>query len=87
MLDTIKSDPWRGLNAGEREKRALGSAMSVALALCQSYSCQGARIELMVGGPTTLGKGVVAGMKHSDMIRSYLNIEKGDEKAQLFEAS
>jgi len=87
VIDSIKSDPWKGFVPGERDARALGSTLSLAIAMAGSYISSGIRIELLIGGPTTIGGGAVAALPHENMIRSHYNIMNNDEKGVMYSTS
>lgn len=86
VVDSLQSDPWLCMIQG-RPYRALGAAVKSGIALSESFKCLGARMAILIGGPPTIGKGVVASTEKANMIRAHFNLEKGDETAQIYEAS
>eukprot|EP00924_Labyrinthula_sp_SR-Ha-C_P004140 maker-scaffold_3-augustus-gene-15.20-mRNA-1 protein AED:0.01 eAED:0.01 QI:138/1/1/1/0/0.5/2/163/821 len=77
ILDDVRVDPWP-VKSGERASRCTGTAISLAVSLLEkSCNRQGARIMLFVGGPPTIGPGIVSSKKLQEVMRSHTDIEKG----------
>eukprot|EP00357_Protocruzia_adherens_P026979 CAMPEP_0115036662 /NCGR_PEP_ID=MMETSP0216-20121206/42260_1 /TAXON_ID=223996 /ORGANISM="Protocruzia adherens, Strain Boccale" /LENGTH=642 /DNA_ID=CAMNT_0002416541 /DNA_START=359 /DNA_END=2287 /DNA_ORIENTATION=+ len=80
ILDDLQRDPWTP-KPGERSMKSVGTALSVAVSLLEaSYSGQGARIMLFLGGAATQGPGQIVSEKFSEFIRSHLDIQKDNAK-------
>lgn len=78
ILEDLQRDPWP-VAAENRIQRCTGVAMSVACGLLES-SCprQGARIMMFVGGPATVGPGLIVGQSKSENIRSHADLQKNN---------
>lgn len=59
----------------------------MVFALAESFHNLGTRIELLIGGPPTIGKGAVAALDKAEMIRAHFNIENQDETSKKYEES
>lgn len=76
VLEELETDPWP-VPENERPKRALCSALSVAVGILEATSAgTGARIELLVGGPGTVDPGKIVALELGDAVRSHSDIEK-----------
>lgn len=76
VLEELGPDPWP-VPADQRPKRALCTALSVAVGILEaSYPGVGARIELLVGGPGTVDPGRIVALELGDTVRSHSDIEK-----------
>lgn len=75
VLEELTTDPWP-VPADQRPKRAVCTALSVAVALLE-VSCSGmpARIELLLGGPGTVDPGKVVSLELGDAVRSHSDID------------
>mmetsp|Transcript_3147 Transcript_3147/g.4293 ORF Transcript_3147/g.4293 Transcript_3147/m.4293 type:complete len:766 (-) Transcript_3147:258-2555(-) len=78
ILEDLQRDPWP-VTSDARIQRCTGVAMSVACGLLES-SCprQGARIMMFVGGPATVGPGLIVGQSKSENIRSHADLQKNN---------
>jgi len=76
ILSELQKDPWP-TEATERPLRCTGAAVSTAVALLEA-ACpqQGGRVMLFVGGPATVGPGLVVGRELVDPLRSHHDLEK-----------
>lgn len=76
VLEELSTDPWP-VPANQRPKRALCTAVSVAVGILESsYAGMGARVELLVGGPGTVDPGRIVALELGDAVRSHSDIEK-----------
>lgn len=76
VLEDLETDPWP-VPENERPKRALCTALSVAVGILESTSAgTGARIQLLVGGPGTVDPGKIVALELGDAVRSHSDIEK-----------
>ena len=60
ILDDLESDPWLVLQ-DERPARCLGTALNLAIGLLEAVPKISARIMTLIGGPTTIGPGMIVG--------------------------
>ncbi|EFA84122.1 putative transport protein [Heterostelium album PN500] len=76
ILEEIQKDPCR-VSSDKRPQRATGIAFSVAASLLQAVAPNtGARIMAFIGGPATVGLGLVVGEDLKEPIRSHHDIIK-----------
>jgi len=76
ILEDLQRDPWP-TTTDARIQRCTGVAMSVAAGLLESsVPRQGARVMLFVGGPATVGPGLVVGRAKAENIRSHTDLQK-----------
>lgn len=76
VLEDLGTDPWP-VPADQRPKRAICTALSVAVGLLEtSFAGTGGRIELMLGGPGTVDPGKIVALEMGDAVRSHSDIEK-----------
>lgn len=76
VLEELGTDPWP-VPADQRPKRALCTALSVAVGILETTSAgTGARIELLVGGPGTVDPGKIVALELGDAVRSHSDIDK-----------
>ena len=76
ILEELSPDPWP-VPADQRPKRALCTALSVAVGILETtVAGSGARIELLVGGPGTVDPGKIVALELGDAVRSHSDIEK-----------
>lgn len=77
ILDGLARDPWPCKN-DERPMRCTGAAMAVALALLETaVPRHGARLMMLVGGPPTVGPGLVVGRAKTEFMRSHTDLQRG----------
>lgn len=80
ITDQVGKNTWPVVD-GRRRLRAVGAAMSVALNLLETtYPQSGARIMLFLGGPCTVGPGMVIDDDLKNTIRTHNDIEKDNAK-------
>lgn len=76
ILEELSRDCWPCKNT-ERPQRCTGTALSVALGLLEAtFKGQCARVMTFVGGPPTVGGGIVVSSELKDNIRSHHDIQK-----------
>lgn len=76
ILDGLTRDPWPCKN-DERPMRCTGAAMSVALGLLETaVPRHGARLMMLVGGPPTVGPGLVVGRAKTEFMRSHMDLQR-----------
>ncbi|PXF40314.1 Protein transport protein SEC23 [Gracilariopsis chorda] len=76
ILEELDTDPWP-VPASQRPKRATCTALSVAVGILEStYAGNGARVELLVGGPGTVDPGKIVALELGDTVRSHSDIDK-----------
>lgn len=80
IFEQLQRDPWP-VDSDKRPQRATGVASSIAISLLESLfpNC-GARIMMFVGGPCTIGPGLVVGLELRESIRSHHDIESDRAK-------
>ncbi|KRW99808.1 Zinc finger, Sec23/Sec24-type [Pseudocohnilembus persalinus] len=78
IIDNLQPDPWVVEN-GKRQQRATGTALNVAITLMESCPYQGSRILSFLGGPCTVGPGLVVEEDLAFTIRGYLDIQKENQ--------
>jgi protein transport protein SEC23 len=84
ILAELQKDPWPTEQA-ERPLRCTGVAVSVAEALLEAtYPNAGARVQLFVGGPCTVGPGQVVAREMAEPIRSHHDLEKENATTKHF---
>ena len=80
LIGQLRRDTWRTPQA-KRPLRATGSALSIAVSLLEIvYPNSGARIMLFIGGPCTMGPGMIVDDELKNTIRSHHDIEKDAAK-------
>ncbi|KAI1285564.1 Protein transport protein Sec23A [Halotydeus destructor] len=80
IIEQLSRDPWP-ISQGKRSLRATGSALSIAINLLETaYPNSGARVMLFVGGPCTVGPGIIIDDELKNTIRSHHDIEKDNAK-------
>ncbi|KAI0561480.1 vesicle coat complex COPII subunit Sec23 [Gracilaria domingensis] len=76
ILEELDTDPWP-VPASQRPKRATCTALSVAVGILEcTYAGNGARVELLVGGPGTVDPGKIVALELGDTVRSHSDMEK-----------
>lgn len=76
IIDKVTKDPWP-VSTGKRASRATGSCLSIAVNLLEAtYPNAGARIMAFIGGPCTVGPGMIIDDDLKNTIRSHHDIEK-----------
>ncbi|KAG5176614.1 vesicle coat complex COPII, subunit SEC23 [Tribonema minus] len=77
VLDELQKDPWP-VPTDQRVARCTGAALEVAIGLLES-ACprHGSRIMTFVGGPPTIGPGMIVGREKTETIRSHPELQKG----------
>ncbi|WOL04553.1 hypothetical protein Cni_G13274 [Canna indica] len=76
LLDELQTDKWP-VEAGNRALRCTGVALSVAAGLLGAcISGTGARIIALVGGPCTIGPGMIVSKDLSEPVRSHKDLDK-----------
>lgn len=80
IFEQLQRDPWP-VDADKRPQRATGAALSIAVGVLETlYPNCGARMMLFVGGPCTVGPGMVVGPELRESIRSHHDIESDRAK-------
>lgn len=78
ILEDLTKDCWPHKNS-ERPQRCTGTAMAVGLGLTEAFcKNQNARVMMFIGGPPTIGGGMVVEQAMSTPIRSHHDILKGE---------
>jgi protein transport protein SEC23 len=76
ILEDLQRDPWP-TSADQRAARATGAALSVACSLLdRTVGKQGARVMLFMGGPCTVGPGMVVNRPYVEIMRSHSELQK-----------
>lgn len=85
IFEQLQRDPWP-VDADKRPQRATGVATSIAVSLLETLfpNC-GARIMTFVGGPCTIGPGMVVGAELRESIRSHHDIDA--DRAKYYKKS
>jgi len=65
----------------QREKRAVGSAVQIAIGLVSDLGIN-TRFCLLIGGPCTVGLGKVVNLPLKNTIRSYVDIFEGNSNTE-----
>ena len=72
----LQRDPW-AVSHGKRSIRSTGAALSIAISLLEATNAHtGARIMSFIGGPCTIGPGMIIDEDLKNTIRSHHDIEK-----------
>ncbi|XP_015791364.1 protein transport protein Sec23A [Tetranychus urticae] len=80
ILDQLNRDPWP-TPQGKRSLRATGAALSIATSFLEvTYPNSGARVMLFIGGPCTIGPGMIIDDDLKNTIRSHHDIESDRAK-------
>lgn len=80
ILEQVGKNTWP-TQAGRRPLRAVGAALSVAINILEiSYPNSAARIMLFLGGPCTVGPGIIVDDDLKNTIRTHHDIEKDNAK-------
>lgn len=78
-LEDLTKDQWP-VKPGERSRRCLGTALNVAIGLLEAgYKGHSARILTFIGGPATIGPGMVVSPDLRESMRSHTDISKGND--------
>jgi len=78
ILEDLSKDCWPAKSA-QRSMRCTGSALNVAIGLLEAtFKDQSARIMMFVGGPPTVGPGLVVSTDSKETIRSHHDLQKGE---------
>lgn len=76
VISQLQRDPW-SVSQGKRAIRSTGAALSIAISLLEATcSHTGARIMSFIGGPCTIGPGMIIDDDLKNTIRSHHDIEK-----------
>ncbi|CAM9562444.1 unnamed protein product [Phaeothamnion confervicola] len=77
VLEDLQRDPWSVPGDQRVARCTAGVALDVALGLLET-ACprQGARVMLFVGGPPTVGPGMIVGRQKTETIRSHTELQK-----------
>jgi protein transport protein SEC23 len=76
IVEDLQRDPWP-VKAECRPQRCAGTAMSVAVSLMESVcGGQAGRIMLFIGGPVTVGPGMIVAEELKEQIRSWYDFGK-----------
>eukprot|EP00828_Plagiopyla_frontata_P044585 TRINITY_DN7320_c0_g3_i7.p1 TRINITY_DN7320_c0_g3~~TRINITY_DN7320_c0_g3_i7.p1 ORF type:complete len:463 (-),score=50.67 TRINITY_DN7320_c0_g3_i7:349-1737(-) len=81
ILDDLQIDNWE-TQQGMRQQRSVGTALNIAIGLMEGCPKLGSRAMLFLGGPCTIGPGQVIGLELVETIRSYYDIQKGNENTK-----
>lgn len=80
ILEQVGKNTWP-TPAGKRPLRAVGAALSIAINILEiSYPNSAARIMLFLGGPCTVGPGIIVDEDLKNTIRTHHDIEKDNAK-------
>lgn len=80
VLEQVAKNTWP-TSSGRRPLRAVGAALSVAINILETtYPNSGARIMLFLGGPCTIGPGMVVDDDLKNTIRTHHDIDKDNVK-------
>lgn len=80
ILEQVAKNTWP-TPAGRRPSRAVGAALSVAINILETtYPNSAARIMLFLGGPCTIGPGMVVDDDLKNTIRTHHDIDKDNAK-------
>lgn len=79
-IDSLRPDSHK-VPRDQREKRATGSALQVALGLVADLGIN-TRFVGLIGGPCTVGVGKVVNLPLKNTIRSYVDIFEGNENTE-----
>jgi len=76
VISQMQCDPWP-VSQGKRAIRATGAAISIAISLLEATCAHsGARVMSFIGGPCTVGPGMIIDDDLKNTIRSHHDIEK-----------
>jgi protein transport protein SEC23 len=82
VLEDLRRDQWP-VATGKRAERCTGVAISVAQALLETtHNQHSGRILMMLGGPCTIGPGMVVGTGLEETIRSHTDLQKNEKNAR-----
>eukprot|EP01027_Heterolobosea_sp_BB2_P019598 GEZU01027552.1.p1 GENE.GEZU01027552.1~~GEZU01027552.1.p1 ORF type:complete len:670 (-),score=209.29 GEZU01027552.1:37-2046(-) len=84
IIEELQHDPWI-VPSDSRSCRCTGAALSAAISLLEStYPNTGARIMMFLGGPCTVGPGMVVETKLADQIRLHNDLKTNSSSARHF---
>lgn len=87
-LDEALKNPDKTKPIAKRTSRCTGVAMSVAVGLLQVCAAQqSSRVMMMIGGPATVGPGVIAGATLDEPLRSWKDINRNNNNAKFVNAA
>ena len=76
VISQMQRDPWP-VSQGKRAIRSTGAALSIAISLLEATCAHtGARVMSFIGGPCTVGPGMIIDDDLKNTIRSHHDIEK-----------
>ena len=78
LIEELQPDSWP-VGQGKRPLRCIGAALNMAISLLEAtYPNTTARIMTFIGGPCTIGPGIIIDDDLKNVIRSHHDIEKDD---------
>ena len=83
IVESLQPDPWLCLQKG-RFERPTHVALLSCLAIGQMVKSNGGRIVCCLGGPATLGEGIVASTGKEEIIRAHCDLEEDTEKSKIY---
>lgn len=86
IIESIHPDPWLVMQKG-RYERATYTALLTCAALGSASKSNGGRILALLGGPATIGSGIVASLNKGEIIRAHCDFEEETEKVKVFKES
>lgn len=86
IIESIHPDPWLVMQKG-RYERATYIALLTCAALGSASKANGGRIVAMLGGPATIGSGIIASLSKDQIIRAHCDFEEDTEKVKVFNES
>jgi protein transport protein SEC23 len=83
-VDSLQPDPWLCQQEG-RYQRSTYLAIQACIALGAGVKSLGGRIVACLGGPATIGEGLIASLNKADIIRAHYDLEDNTEKLKVYE--
>lgn len=81
IIEELQADPYP-VKSSQRPLRATGVACAVAVGIMETFTGMPGRLMLFIGGPCTLGPGMVVGPEKKEFIRAHHDIIKDNAVAK-----
>jgi protein transport protein SEC23 len=83
IIESLTPDPWLVMQKG-RYERATYIGLLTCVTIGVAMKANGARIVALLGGPATIGSGLVASLNKDEIIRAHCDFEEETEKTKVF---
>lgn len=86
IIESLTPDPWLIMQKG-RYERSTYIGLLTCVTVASAMKAGGARILALLGGPATIGAGIVASLSKDEIIRAHCDFEEDTEKTKIFKES